>query len=468
MTDPVSTAVHYESAITFERDAAGALQVRKRYRQEVPCVRWLNQRLAGNYDPNKALPVAQHEFAALQALEKFDIAPKPLGLEPDAIVMTYAGKPLGAGTQIDPLAYREQCQHILRIFHQLGLHHNDMLPANVLIDNGRVRVIDFTLAEFGGIKLMSALPNPSWARPGQDENILAFLNEVQTAAAGRRSSVVRRAYRGLWRRARDSWDDLTGRFFPRRKLRLLARSAYNYHNLGAGVFPCNQEKTPFGSGERYNFDRMYMLVSNYDFTRKSVLDVGCNSGWFCVQAKLLGSGVTVGVDWTAVSDMGQALKYAIQFERVFKLGIDFVNANLAQVDFNRLAARHGLPRFDAALVFSVLHHFDIEARGRMFAKLFDAVGDVIFYEDHEFWNDLEDTAGKKITVLGEGYRFGWNEDLSWQRKMGSTEKHEPKVLEAYRNSWRNEALMLDRYAEVKLMGFSEKRRPMLALFKRKP
>jgi hypothetical protein len=256
--------------------------------------------------------------------------------------------------------------------------------------------------------------------------------------------------------------------FPRRRLSSIAKQVYNYHNLGVGVFPEDEEKTPYGSGERYNFDRMYMMVSNYDFTGKHLVDLGCNSGWFCVQAKLMGSGVTVGIDQVSRGPMGAGLRYAMQFERVFRLGVTFVDADLEVVDFLALASRLGIDRFDAALVLSVLHHIGNDgslSRARCFARLFDAVRDVIFYEDHEFWNEFFDADGRPIEVRGRGYRYGWNEDMSWQRKIAAIESYEPQVLAAYRSSWRRETLMLERFREIRLLGFSEKRRPVLALFK---
>ena len=129
-----------------------------------------------------------------------------------------------------------------------------------------------------------------------------------------------------------------------------------------------------------------------------------------------------------------------------------------------LARKSDLEQFDAALLLSALHH--INDKSRLVANLYDATKDVIFYEDHEFWNELLDDKGNQISVKGEGYRYGWNEDMSWQRKIGSIESYGTKIIDAYRKSWRHDTLMLDHFAEVKFLGFSEKRRPMLALFKR--
>lgn len=246
-------------------------------------------------------------------------------------------------------------------------------------------------------------------------------------------------------------------------LKKIAEQVYNYHNLGVGIFPKGEEKTPCGSGERYNFDRMQMMVSTYDFTHKHLLDIGCNSGWFCFQTKLLGADRVIGIDYEETGIMGGAIHYAKAVEKKFRLGMKFYNTNVEKVDLQALCKDNNIKSFDAVFLLSVLHH--IQDKQALLEKLYACTNDVIFYEDHEFWNKLYDEKGNPIEVKGEGFRFGWNEDLSWQRKIGALEKYEDMILDAYKNSWRNEVLLLDRFKEIRFLGFSEKRRPMLALYK---
>lgn len=261
---------------------------------------------------------------------------------------------------------------------------------------------------------------------------------------------------------------ILGNIFPKLMLKKVAKKVYNYHNLGSGVFPLGEEKTPHGSGERYNFDRMYMMVSSYDFTNKHLVDIGCNSGWFCIQSKLLGTGVTVGIDYSLKGIMGKSIIFASQFERVHNLGIKYVDADLEKVNIQKIVCKYGIKKFDVAIIFSVLHHIgeeDIEIRKKLFRSIFESVNDVIFYEDHEFWNDIYDEKGEKISLKGEGYRYGWNEDMTWQRKICAIEKYESNIFEYYKTTWRKDVLMLNEFSEVRFLGFSEKRRPVLALFK---
>jgi RIO-like serine/threonine protein kinase len=180
MTTPV--AIGYESEITVEPDAGGRPErVVKAYRTDHPCVAWLNERLARWYDPALALPVAQHEWAAYALLAGEGFVPEPLELRHDAVVIAWGGETLHARSRISAGEYRRQAQAILDAFERLRFRHNDLLERNVLVDDGHVRIIDFTLAEFGAVTLMDALPDPAWARPGEDHLLLDHLRSARRA-----------------------------------------------------------------------------------------------------------------------------------------------------------------------------------------------------------------------------------------------------------------------------------------------
>lgn len=245
-------------------------------------------------------------------------------------------------------------------------------------------------------------------------------------------------------------------------LKKVASKIYNYHNLGVGIFPEGEEKTPHGSGERYNFDRMYMFVSTYDFTNKNILDIGCNSGWFCLQAKLLGAKSTVGVDYRHTGIMGEAVKYAKAIEGRLKLGMNFEDANVETINWDKLMKKYKIESFNAVFLLSVLHH--IKNKSALMTELYSRVEDVIFYEDHEFWNKMKDSKGNNLELEGEGYRFGWNKDLSWQRKIAIAD-FESIIIDTYLNSWRKKALLMDKFSKISFLGFSEKRRPVIAMWK---
>ena len=187
--DRASLPPHYESEISIAPGAGGRLEVTKRYIRDHECISWLNLELANHYDPAVGLPVAQHEFAAYELLAPLGCAPSPVELRPDSIVVEHGGEALRADSPISEPAYERQCVGILDGFESLGFRHNDILAGNVLIDaEGRVRIIDFTLAEFGSIELMPSLPNRDWARPGEDAKLVDLLAELRREAAEARTA----------------------------------------------------------------------------------------------------------------------------------------------------------------------------------------------------------------------------------------------------------------------------------------
>lgn len=175
----IPKSAHAESEISFKNDSIHGTIVCKRYRQDVECVHWLNQHLAQYYDPSHGQPVAQHEFAALHILAPYRFAPKPLTLFHDSIIIEFAGVPLTFTSPISIKEYKKQCHSILNTLVQLDFKHNDLLPRNVLFHQGQIKIIDFTLSEFLGIKIMDTLPNPAWARPGKDTEILKYLSTMR-------------------------------------------------------------------------------------------------------------------------------------------------------------------------------------------------------------------------------------------------------------------------------------------------
>ena len=438
---------NYESKIEVLRADDGNLIIKKNYDAAAPVIKFLNGYLKNFYADilndlgEYVMPVAVHEYLIMQRLEPYNIAPHALAVEGDSLYMTFEGNSiLSAEQKITREEFLLQAKNILHVLRTVGIRHNDMTPPNVLIRDWTIKIIDFTLADYGALDIVANLPDRRWARLNQDYNLLNFQKYFPDALSG---------------------DDIIAARAARKEI---AATVYNYHNLGVNNFPADQpEKTPCGSGERYNFDRMAMLAMNCDFYDKAVIDLGCNSGWFLSQVAELGAKKIVGVDFEQQGVMGQSIRYAKALAAYSQNAIHIVDQNLETVDIGWLAYNHKLEAFDAAIVFSVLHH--ISDKRRLMENIFDNTREVVFYEDHEFWNELYDDAGNLIDVRGEGYRFGWNEDLSWREKMSSLARHEPLVIGAFMNSWRRDALLLDRYAKIKLLGFSEKRRPILALYK---
>lgn len=439
----ISIGEHYESCIDILKNVDGELIVRKKYNINVPCIRFLNVLLKKHYGNllHGIMPVAFHESSILKNLEPFRIAPRVIDIEKDCIYLSYEGEPISKNNNnISREDYLSQSKNILHILHRLGIRHNDLLERNTLLKDGVLKIIDFTLAEYPGLDIASHLPEQSWARLNQDYRLLSYAKIFPERLSAEVMELKRQRYRQI------------------------ASEVYNYHNLGVGMYDeSEKEKTPYGYGERYNFDRMAMMVMNYDFSHKNVVDLGCNSGWFSFQSAMLGAKKVLGIDYELEGKMGQSIRYARAFADYLNAPVQIRDQNLEFIDLHWEAHQLGLKYFDVAFILSVLHH--IKNKKSLMEKIYACVKDVIFYEDHEFWNEIYDDYGQMVSVKGEGHRYGWNQDISWQRKMGSLEKHEKMILDAYRKSWRKEDLLLDRYSKITLLGFSEKRRPVLAFYK---
>jgi hypothetical protein len=181
-------AEHYESDVYFDSDPVHGMIVIKKYKTDNECVRWLNRYLAQYYDTSKGQPVGQHECAALKLLEPYGFVPKVVDLRLDSLAMEFAGDPLSPEAPIEMETYLNECRHILKIFAKLKFRHNDLRRSNVLLHDGKVKIIDFTLSEFGDIQVIKGLPNPNWARAGQDDNLLTYMSprsQRTTVAFGR-------------------------------------------------------------------------------------------------------------------------------------------------------------------------------------------------------------------------------------------------------------------------------------------
>ena len=149
--------------------------MKKKYKTDMECIQWLNRHLSKYYNASHVQAVAQHEFSALALLAPYGFTPKPLGMETGSITMEFAGEPLAADSEISLDEYEKQCRIILNAFSRLKFRHNDLLEGNILVLNGRIKIVDFTLSEFNGIEIMKQLPNRNWARPGRDKDIRNYL-----------------------------------------------------------------------------------------------------------------------------------------------------------------------------------------------------------------------------------------------------------------------------------------------------
>jgi tRNA (mo5U34)-methyltransferase len=123
----------------------------------------------------------------------------------------------------------------------------------------------------------------------------------------------------------------------------LQRFGFWYHNidLGNGVF--THPDHPRGDYPRSRFDLLRPFVPA-DLTGKSVLDIGCASGYFAIEMKRRGAGRVLGIDlrdWAL--DQG---RFAANH-----LGLDIEFRHMNAYDINKLGEE-----FDIVIFLGVLYH----------------------------------------------------------------------------------------------------------------
>jgi tRNA (mo5U34)-methyltransferase len=82
-----------------------------------------------------------------------------------------------------------------------------------------------------------------------------------------------------------------------------------------------------------------------DLSGKSVLDVGCNAGFYCIQAKWRGAARVLGVD-----GQRQHIRQALLVRRVLGVDVEFRRMNVYELD------PHALGQFDITLALGLIYH----------------------------------------------------------------------------------------------------------------
>ena len=224
------------------------------------------------------------------------------------------------------------------------------------------------------------------------------------------------------------------------------------------------EAAPNISSERYNHDRMYILLRNFDFREMRILDIGCNAGWFCHEIASIGASSVCGIDYDSHPEMGGNLSFAAYRARRDHLPIEYYDCRLSGKNTSDLdkIMKHG--NYDFVLLLSVMHHIDEPAA--FIEYICKHTLSTIIYEHHEFWNEIYDDKNVKMLFeVGHSYRFNWNKDLSWIDNMNSVRFHSQLVIPNIQTNNLVKVFIDNGFSEIKFLGFSEKRRPLLSFSK---
>lgn len=246
------------------------------------------------------------------------------------------------------------------------------------------------------------------------------------------------------------------RFMPNGK-----KTVPTYQQVSGVQNRISTEAAPNVNFERYNYDRMFVFVRNFDFRDQTILDIGCNAGWFCHEIALMGAKLVVGIDYDNHPEMGGNLRHASLRARRDKLPIKYFDFRITSDNLEDFPINILNHSFDYLLLLSVLHHIPNSIAFVKFVSKF--VKKTVIYEDHMLWSELYNHEGKRLQVGGDDtYRFGWNDDISWIDEIGSVNFHSKIVLEKFRDHPIVLLLKSEGFTQTKFLGFSEKRRPILS------
>ena len=116
---------------------------------------------------------------------------------------------------------------------------------------------------------------------------------------------------------------------------------YHGYNLPFGL---KIEGLKVGDGDFITEQTIREISKHVDFRGKTVLDLGCYSGFFCFKAKQLGAKHVSGLDC-----YDKILYVAKTLNEAFGLNINFVKANIETAKWGN---------YDIIFIFSIIHHTD--------------------------------------------------------------------------------------------------------------
>ena len=134
---------------------------------------WLQEKLGLHYRNSMFRnPIGMHEYLVLKFLEESKMTPKPYFNLFNLLIMSYTGHSL-ENTNIENIkSLSLQAEEIYEILINKGVRHNDIKASNLTIKNGRLHLIDFTLADSPWFKVSEQGPNVAWGRFGMDDALL--------------------------------------------------------------------------------------------------------------------------------------------------------------------------------------------------------------------------------------------------------------------------------------------------------
>ena len=145
-------------------------------------IRSVYKQVKSEYKTFYAMDCYANEIEWLRKLQSTKIVPRLLFTndQKQAFATEYVGEPICAATV--PKDWEAQRDHILAILQQHNCRHNDIKPSEILVQNGRLRLVDFGWAS------LADQPNPTnypdvlgsrWKCPSGYDDRYSFDRSIQ-------------------------------------------------------------------------------------------------------------------------------------------------------------------------------------------------------------------------------------------------------------------------------------------------
>jgi len=172
-----------------------------------------------------------------------------------SVTMTDAGVHLSAENMPDD--WDAQIGSIIRTLKKAGIRHNDIIPRNIMVKDGRITLIDFS---------MSTVIGEPFSEPWPNKRLLKIIQRDGDEVMLRRAINYLLDKQEEWKEVRRAMAALGTKLVPGST----TRPGWMYHDV-----PFNIEQT---SHRKHTGKRAEAMKGVYDFTNKTGLDLGSSVG----------------------------------------------------------------------------------------------------------------------------------------------------------------------------------------------
>jgi len=230
-------------------------------------------------------------------------APLYIGHDATSVTMSDAGVHLTAANM--PIDWDAQIGSIVQLLKKAGLRHNDIIPRNMMVKDGQIKLIDFS---------MSTIVGKPFPKPWPNKRLLKIIQRDGDEI------MLRRAINFILNR-QNQWGELT-RAMASIGTKLVAgsstRTGWMYHDVPFCIAQTTHRKR--------TGNRAMAINEVYDLNGKVGLDLGCSVGGISFWLHKFGASM-VGVERDV-----EAIRVARALKQYYGIrGVTFINDKVTNV-----------------------------------------------------------------------------------------------------------------------------------------